>query len=74
MLRCRKRHRRSSSDSVSTAVKNRSVISLVHTEILTRAVEEPGKLSAHLSKHLQFIAGEALKKILSSERSFLWCV
>lgn len=70
MLWHRRRHRRFSSDSVSAAVKNRSIISVVSTELLTRAVEEPRSLSVHLSKHLQFIAGEALKKILSSEKSF----
>lgn len=62
MLQRRQRHGRFSSDSVSTAVKNLPVILVVHTELLTCAVEEPGNFSVHLSKRLQFEAGEALKK------------
>lgn len=70
MLRCRKRHSRFSSDSVSIAVKNHSVILVVHTELLTRAAEEPGNFSVHLSKHLQFKAGEALKKYRAARDHF----
>lgn len=55
---------------MSIAVKNHSVILVVHTELLTHAAEEPGNFSVHLSKRLQFKAGGALKKYRAARDHF----
>lgn len=49
-------------ESVSTAWKITLLILAVPTELFTHGTEKLGNFSVHLSKHLQFKAGEALKK------------
>lgn len=52
-------------------MRNHSVPLVVRAELLPHAAEEPGSSSVHLSKHLQFKAGEALKEY--QEREIILC-